>query len=60
MREGPEFVFWFIKWGLSVVLTVLAISVLLFWLLKRWSDRQTAAHDRAHKEEAGDARRPRP
>ena len=58
MREGPEFVVWFIKWGLSVVLTVLAISVLLFWLLKRWSDRQTAEHDQRRKEKAGAPRRP--
>jgi len=58
VREGPEFVFWFIKWGLSVVLTVLAISVLLFWLLKRWSDRQTAEHIRRQNEKAGAQRRP--
>lgn len=53
MREGPEFVFWFIRWGTGVVVTVVAISIILFWFLKRWSDRQTAEHDRAHKERAG-------
>jgi flagellar basal body-associated protein FliL len=58
VREGPEFVFWFIKLGTAVVVTVVAISIALFWLLKRWSDRQSAAHDRAEKEKAGAARRP--
>ena len=57
MREGPDFVFWFIKWGTAVVVTVVAISVVLFWLLKRWSDRQAAAHD-PQKERAGAKRRP--
>jgi hypothetical protein len=54
MREGPDFVFWFIKWGTAVVLVVLAISAVLFWLLKRWSDRQAAEHERR----AGAKRRP--
>jgi hypothetical protein len=45
VREGPDFVFWFIKWGTAGVLVVLAISVALFRLLKRWSDRQTREHD---------------
>ena len=58
MREGPEFVLWVATWGSVVVLVVVGISVLLFWLLKRWSDRQTAAHDRQHKEKAGAERRP--
>jgi hypothetical protein len=58
VREGPEFVLWVAKWGTVVVLVVVAISVLLFWLLKRWSDQQAAAHDRAHKEKAGAERRP--
>ena len=58
MREGPEFVLWFVRWGTAVVLVVVGISVLLFWLLKRWSDRQTADHDRAQKEKAGAPRRP--
>ena len=49
MREGPEFVLWFVKWGTAGVLVVVAVSVALFWLLKRWSDRQTARHDEAHK-----------
>ena len=50
MREGPEFVLWFVKWGTAGVLVIVAISVALFWLLKRWSDRQTAAHDKARKD----------
>jgi membrane protein implicated in regulation of membrane protease activity len=58
MREGPDFVFWFIKWGTVVVVAVVAVSVALFWLLKRWSDRQTAAHDQGQKEKAGASRRP--
>jgi len=58
MREGPDFVLWFVKWGTAGVLVVVAISVGLFWLLKRWSDRQAAAHGRSHKEKAGAARRP--
>ena len=57
MREGPEFVLWFVKWGTAVVLVVVAVSVVLFWLLKRWSDRQTAAHDQARKDKGGAARR---
>jgi hypothetical protein len=57
MREGPEFVLWFVRWGTAAVVVVVAISVALFWLLKRWTDRPTAAHDRRHKEKAG-ARRP--
>jgi hypothetical protein len=47
VREGPEFVLWFVKWGTAVVLVVVAVSAALFWLLKRWSDRQTADHDQA-------------
>jgi hypothetical protein len=58
MREGPDFVFWFIKLGTAVVVAVVAISVALFWLLKRWSDRQTAAHDQVQREKAGAPRRP--
>jgi hypothetical protein len=58
VREGPEFVLWFVKWGTAGVLVIVAISVGLFWLLKRWSDRQTAAHDRFRKEETGGSRRP--
>jgi len=58
MREGPDFVFWFIKWGTAVVVAVVAVAVALFWLLKRWSDRQTAAHDKVQRERAGASRRP--
>ena len=58
MREGPEFVLWFVKWGTAVVVAVVAISVGLFWLLKRWSDRQAAEHRHAQKEKAGAPRRP--
>jgi hypothetical protein len=58
MREGPEFVLWFVKWGTAGVLVIVAISVALFWLLKRWSDRKTTEHDRLHKEKAGASRRP--
>jgi len=58
VREGPEFVLWVAKWGTVVVLVVVGISVLLFWLLKRWSDQQAASQDRAHKEKAGAERRP--
>jgi hypothetical protein len=56
VREGPEFVIWFIKLGTAVVVTVVAISILLFWLLKRWSDRQAAAHDKTRKASADAAR----
>ena len=49
MREGPEFVLWFVKWGTAAVLVIVAVSVGLFWLLKRWSDRQAAAHDGVEK-----------
>jgi hypothetical protein len=49
VREGPEFVLQFVKWGTAGVLLVVAISVALFWLLKRWSDRQTARQNEAHK-----------
>lgn len=58
VREGPEFVLWFVKWGTAGVLLIVAISVGLFWLLKRWSDRKTAEHDEAQKEKAGAPRRP--
>ena len=58
MREGPEFVLWFVKWGTAVVLVVVGISILLFWWLKRWSDRQTTEHDQAQKKKAGAPRRP--
>jgi len=54
MREGPEFVLWFVKLGTAVVLVVLAISVALFWWLKRWSARQAAEHEKR----AGAKRRP--
>jgi hypothetical protein len=46
MREGPEFVFWFMGWGLVVVAVVVAISVALFWVLKRWSDGKAKEADR--------------
>jgi hypothetical protein len=49
MREGAGFVIWFITWGTAVVLVVIAISVLLFRLLKRWSDRQTREHQSRHQ-----------
>ena len=58
MREGPDFVLWFVKWGTAGVLVVVAISVGLFWLLKRSSDRQSAAHSRSQKDKAGASRRP--
>jgi hypothetical protein len=49
VREGPEFVLWFVRWGTAGVLVIVAVSVGLFWLLKRWSDRQAAAQDQAQK-----------
>ena len=58
MREGPEFVLWFVKWGTAGVLLVVAVSVALFWLLRRWSLRQARELDKAQKERAGGARRP--
>jgi len=58
MREGPEFVLWFVKWGTAGVLLVVAVSVALFWLLKRSSDRKTAEHVRVQKEKADAQRRP--
>ena len=51
MREAPDFFFEFLRWGTAGVILVVAISVGLFWWLKRWSDRQSVAHDRRHKEE---------
>jgi hypothetical protein len=30
MREGPEFVLWFAKWGTAGVLLVVAVSAWLF------------------------------
>jgi hypothetical protein len=58
VREGADFVLWFVKWGTAGVLVIVGISVLLFWLLKRWSDRQTAAHDEAQRKRAGAPRQP--
>ena len=58
MREGPDFVFWFIRWGLAVVLVVLAVSAGLFWYFARWSRRQAAEHRQAQKEKADASRRP--
>ena len=58
MREGPEFVLWFVKWGTAGVLLVVAISVGLFWLLRRWSLRQAREQDRVQKERAGAPRQP--
>ena len=46
MREGPEFVFWFIRLGTAVVVTIVAISVVLFWLLKRWDEKKKACAKR--------------
>jgi len=54
MREGPEFVLWFMKWGVAVVLAVLGVSALLFWLLRQWSQRQARLED----EKAGARRGP--
>jgi len=46
MREGPDFVFWFIRWGTAVVVIIVAISVVLFWLLKRWDEKKKAGAKR--------------
>ena len=54
MREGPEFVFEFLRWGTAGVVLVVGISVGLFWLLKRWSERKAREHDK----KAGAPRRP--
>jgi hypothetical protein len=45
MREGPEFVFWFMKWGLAFVAVLVVISVGLFLLLRRWSHKQARLED---------------
>jgi len=54
MREGPDFVFEFLRWGTAGVVLIVGISVGLFWLLKRWSERKAHEHDR----KAGASRRP--
>jgi hypothetical protein len=54
VQEGPELVFNFLRWGTVGVILVVGISVGLFWLLKRWSDRQARDHDK----KAGAKRRP--
>ena len=54
MREGPEFVLRFLRWGTAGVVLVVGISVALFWLLKRWSDRKAREHDL----KTGPSRRP--
>ncbi len=54
MREGPDFVFEFLRWGTAGVVLVVGISVGLFWLLKRWSERKAREHDK----KAGASRRP--
>ena len=46
MREGPEFVLWFVKWGAAGVLLIVAISAWLFWMLKRWDDKKKAGAKR--------------
>jgi len=45
MRETPEFVFDFLRWGTAGIVLVVGISVGLFWCLKRWSDRKAREHD---------------
>jgi hypothetical protein len=54
MREGPEFVFWFMEIGLTFVAVCVAISVGLFLLLRRWAHRQARLED----EKAGAKRQP--
>jgi hypothetical protein len=54
VREGPEFVFDFLRWGTAGVILVVGISVGLFWLLQRRSERQARDHDK----KAGASRRP--
>ena len=54
MRETPEFVFEFLRWGTAGVVLVVGLSVALFWWLKRTSDRKAREHD----EKAGARRRP--
>ena len=46
MRETPEFVFEFLRWGTAGVVLVVGISVGLFWWLRRWSVREAREHDK--------------
>jgi len=46
MREGPEFVLWFVKWGTVGVLLIVAVSAWLFWMLKRWDEKKKAGGNR--------------
>jgi hypothetical protein len=46
VREGPDFVLWFVMWGTAGVLVLVAISAGLFWLLKRWDDKKKAGAQR--------------
>jgi hypothetical protein len=52
VREGPEFVFDFLRWGTAGVILVVGFSVGLFWLLKRRSDREAREHDARDKASA--------
>jgi hypothetical protein len=50
VREGPDFVFWFMKIGLAFVALCVALSVTLFWLLKRYSVRAAQRADAANRQ----------
>ena len=52
VREGPDFVFWFMKIGLAFVAVCVALSVTLFWLLKRHSARAAERADAANRQRA--------
>jgi hypothetical protein len=54
MREGPDFVLWFMEIGIVVVLAGLGISAMLFLVFRRWSQKQARLED----EKAGATRRP--
>ena len=53
MREGPEFIWRFMQWGIAFVSVATAIAVILFLLLRKWSEKQSRAYD----EKAGAKRR---
>jgi hypothetical protein len=46
VREGSDFVLWFAALGTAGVLVVVAVSVALFWLLKRWDEKKKAGASR--------------
>lgn len=54
MRDAPEFVFEFLRWGTAAVILVVGLSVGLFLLLKRSSEQKAREHDK----KAGADRRP--